>query len=422
MASATEGPLSWQQEGRLLRQARRGERSRNVATVIPLNRDRTDDEVRERLRRVTARQDSLRIVDLSLADGRLRYADAVDLPLHRQRLGSRDELEAFVERAENTYFEHSGGLLWDATLIECDTDHAGPGRYLVSRMDHLITDGMSQQAFVDFMTAPGAAPDVIAGSHREWVRWQRATFPRPGYGTAPSHSFWAGMLGGTPPDRALRVPFCIAPDGELSGRVHSLRRAAPVPASRLRRAASRVRTTPFVLFLGAVAHTAVGMGAERDITLRINVNGRPPAYLDTLGCFADDLPVRLSGGDLTDPRAAVDHARAVWMRMMPHQLTPWDYLLTAFGGPGDTITRRPAQWLVNFMPWEQPAHGLPPEESATEYASSMGTFQVVAMMYDDDTCRLECEFDPSRFAVAGGEEFMARLCATLVDITVALTT
>ncbi|MEJ8641118.1 hypothetical protein WKI68_05825 [Streptomyces sp. MS1.HAVA.3] len=51
----------------------------------------------------------------------------------------------------------------------------------------------------------------------------------------------------------------------------------------------------------------------------------------------------------------------------------------------------------------------------------MGTFQVVAMMYDDDTCRLECEFDPTRFDVAAGEEFLSRLCATLADLCEQLT-
>ncbi|MEU6145660.1 condensation domain-containing protein [Streptomyces sp. NPDC047081] len=421
-ASGREGPLSWQQEGRLRRDfLRGGERALNLVMALPLNEELTDEEVRRRLDRITARQDAMRIVDLSLDEGRLRYADEIELPLRSVDLASRNELNAFVHQSERTAFDCSNGPLWNAALVTCADGSAGLARYLVAGMDHLISDGMSQQAFTDLMLAPTPV-DVPAGSHYDWVRWQREAFPHPSEGIGLSHDFWAGRLTNTTPDQALQVPFCIAPDGELSGRVWSLRRPAPVPASRLKRTAARIRTTPFVLILGAVASTAVAMGAEPDVTLRVNMTGRPMAHLDTLGCFSDNMPVRLSGPDLNDPRTAVRHARETWMRLVPHQTTPWDYLLEAFGGPGDdTLTRRPAQWLVNYMPWEQPSHGLPPETTSSEYKSSMGTFQVVAMMYDDDTCRLECEFDPTRFDVAGGEEFMSRLCSTLVDLCGQLT-
>ncbi|MCB5178240.1 condensation domain-containing protein [Streptomyces antimicrobicus] len=422
-ASGREGPLSWQQEGRLRRAVLRGgERPLNLVTALPLGEDLTDEEIRRRLELITARQDAMRIVELSLDEGRLFYADEIELPLASADLASPDELNAFVRQNERTPFDGSGAPLWNATLVTLPDGSDGPARYLVVGMDHLITDGLSQQAVTDLLLAPMPGAEVPSGSHHDWVRWQRETFPDPAEGIGPSHEFWAARLKDTTPDQALKVPFCIAPEGEPSGRVWSLRRPAPVPASRLKRAAAKLRTTPFVLVLGAVASTAVAMGAEPDVTFRVNMTGRPMAHLDTLGCFSDNMPVRLSGPDLSAPLTAVRHARETWMSLVPHQTTPWDYLLQAFGGPGDdTLTRRPAQWLVNYMPWEQPSHGLPPVETSGEYESFMGTFQVVAMMYDDDTCRLECEFDPTRFDVAASEEFLTRLCATLADLCEQLT-
>ena len=53
--------------------------------------------------------------------------------------------------------------------------------------------------------------------------------------------------------------------------------------------------------------------------------------------YKRQLPVRVAGDELGDPLAAVRAARRSWMSVLPHQLTPWDYLLAAFCPPGHGI-------------------------------------------------------------------------------------
>lgn len=404
-------PLSWQQEGRLRRDLERGERVRNIVTVLPLPEDIDDGLVLARLREVVQREEAQRIVELQPVDGGyLRYADHIDLPLERIDLASGEELDLLAEQRSYHQFPRHGGPLWNMALTTLPDARGKRTWVLCAAFDHIIFDGLSQALFTADMLAPPPDADRLAGRHREWVRWQRGAYPSSGPGGGDAYEFWSRNLDGTPPDRAADLSFCIDPNGELSGTVQSMRRVVAVSASQIRRAAARVRSTPFLLFLGAATHTVNRFGGSRDMTFRVNTSGRPPQYLDTYGYFADNTAVRVRGQRLSDINAAVIAARDAWFATMPHQMAPWDYLLRAFGGSADTVTRRPAQVLVNFLPWSQA--GPPPATAPSEYQTFMGTFQIVGMMWDDDTCMIECEFDSKRFDFEGAVSFLDTLCAT----------
>lgn len=139
-------------------------------------------------------------------------------------------------------------------LVSCRSGD-GPGRYLLTSFDHLVTDGYSQARLVDELL--GAADgNGGGGSFREWVEWQRGEYPDPRSETSGAFSFWERYLDGTVPDRSAGLTFATGDDGALTGQVHTVRRTLPVSAQTLTRAAARGRMTPFVLFLGIATHAA----------------------------------------------------------------------------------------------------------------------------------------------------------------------
>lgn len=398
-----------------MRDTLRAERAPNIVTAIPLSASLDDQTVRRRLESLVAREDVLRTVDLSLSEG-ARYSDATAPALPSFSVENRRDLVRHVRARAFDYFERDG-LLWDAAIVHLPSGSPRSGRHLVTTFDHLITDGYSEALFLKQLTAPSSS-QLEVRPYREWVRWQRRAFPDPTIGRADSHDFWAKTLAGTAPDRPASLSFCVDPNGKLSGMVCSLRRVVEVPISGLARAAARVRTTPFVLFLGLVAHTATLFASESDLTLRVNTAGRSTTYLDTLGFFSDNLPVRITGQALADPLESVLAARSAWFSVLPHQVTPFDYLLRAFGrspdpqDPNSLLTTRPAQLLINFLPWERPAYTRPNDEES-EYASEMGTFQAIGSLYDDGVFQIQCEFDPARFDRTGAVAYLDALAANI---------
>lgn len=411
-------PFSWQQEGRMRRAADRGERVRNVVQTIPIPPELDAAELRARLTAAARREESLRITSMSL-DAGTTYDDAAEPDIRAKHVPSGADIEALDEQETVADLQAGDGPMWRATLVSCRSGD-GPGRYLLTSFDHLVTDGYSQARLVDELL--GAADgNGGGGSFREWVEWQRGEYPDPRSETSGAFSFWERYLDGTVPDRSAGLTFATGDDGALTGQVHTVRRTLPVSAQTLTRAAARGRMTPFVLFLGIATHAATRFTPDPDITFRVNTMGRPPRFLDTHGYFSDNLPVRVAGDELGDPLAAVRAARRSWMSVLPHQLTPWDYLLAAFCPPGHGIMGRPAQALLNFESWLQPAFSRLPEGDFS-YATPMRTFQTAASMYDDDTCILECSYDPGRFARSGVDEYIglvlqtaALVCAALAD-------
>jgi hypothetical protein len=372
-----------------------------------------------RLRELMHHEDSLRIDRLTLEEGgSVGYADHQDLPVQQRQMASWADLTAFAEEKAYDFFGRSNGPLWDAHLITCPDQSGQLRAHLCGTFDHIIWDGRSHALFGEVVTSGEEVRGLRSGRHRAWVRWQRSTYADPQILDAPSIQFWHEHLGGTPPDRAVDLSFHAGAHVSPTGTAMSVNRVAPVSVDQLRRAAALSRTTPFVIFAAAVAHAVNRFGGSQDFTFRVNTAGRPPEYLDTLGYFADNMPVRLQGTELRDPLLAVEMVRRTWFGTLRHQTVPWDYLLAAFGGTGQIVTRQSAQALVNFLPWVQGADEVPPTGSY-EYRSSVSTFQTAGTLWHDGTCRVECVFDVARFDPAGGNDFTDVVCESLGRIVTA---
>lgn len=411
------GPLSWQQEGRLQRDLQRGERFANIVRAWPIPTHLSDDVLLERLSQLARREDSLRVDRVSLADGgSVSYRQAVTLPLRRAVVGSRQELADLCTARTLDYFARDGELLWDACLLTCDQarDDAGPQRFLCTSFDHIIWDGRSQAVLGEALFAED--PTLAeSGSCREFIRWQREAFAdplRPGEGSA---QFWRRHLAGTAPDRPVELPFRIGDEVPPTGSAVSITRRSPVGVQQLRSAAAAARATPFVVFLAAVAHAIYRAGGGTDVTFRVNTAGRPPAYLNTLGYFAENLPVRVVGPGLEDPRGAVTTARERWFETIPHQDVPWDFLLCAAAEDRQIVTRQSGQALVNFIPWARSGEE-PPAEGLGTVSAPVSTFQTAGTMWEDGSCWVECVFDPARFELAGAIEFAQLICDSLARV------
>lgn len=398
------------------RAVERGERVSNVVQTIPLPSGHNAATLRARLSRAAAREDSLRITSMSL-EGGTTYNDTVEVDLRVEHVASKADLGVLEESEAVADLQEGHGPMWRATIATCGASD-GPERFLVTSFDHLVTDGYSQARLMEEIL-DGEKVVGSDGSFRDWVTWQRAEYPDPRSEGSRPHPFWTGYLGSTPPDRPAGFSFAADDDTILTGEVHMLRRPLPVSVQDLTRAAAKGRMTPFALFLGIVSHVATRFTAEPDITFRVNTVGRAPRFLDTHGYFSDNLPVRVAGDDLGDPLSAVAKARASWMSVVPHQLTPWDYLLAAFSGPEQGIMGRPGQALLNFESWLQPAFSRGPEGDFS-YFTPMRTFQTAASMYDDDTCVLECSFDPGRFTRSGIDDYITLVQETTRGVCSAL--
>ncbi|MFJ4620639.1 condensation domain-containing protein [Streptomyces sp. NPDC088812] len=415
---STHGELSWQQAGRLRRDVERNERVPNCRTSFVLPDDVTTDRLRSRLRTLVLREEALRITEISPADGgRAHYAPRVDLPVRHLAVGSAEELADVGTRMRHHLFDRADGPLWELAVIELPDAAGRPVRQVCAVFDHLISDARSTRLLRDELL--GLGTDRLGaqyGRHSDWVAEQHRQFPFDAAGVpTTAREFWLRYLDGTPPDRATVFPFCPDPDGPLSGYVHCIRRDLP-DIARLRAAAGRLKSSPFLLFL-AGAVSAVGLvTGDDDVTVRVNTSGRAPGYLDTQGYFAENTPVRVRHPSLGEPRHALAATKSAWLRTLPYQPTPWDYILAVSGqADAKAIASRPAQVLVNFVPWTVPRESLALSERG--FNSLVGTFQLIVSVADDGTCHLECQYDPGRFDTGGVHGFLDVLAARLAHFT-----
>jgi len=391
-----------------------GERITNVGTLFELPDEMTTDQVRDRLCELVRRDDVLRVTELSFADGGYAtYSDAVDLPFSIQRAGSPEEVREITSQMSFRTFELGEGRpLWEAAVISHPGPSGRPTRSMCASFAHLISDARSLLVFRDGLT--GAA-DLAPRPFRDWVTIQREMFPMTANGTqTAAGEFWRRYLDGTPPDRGTVLPFWRP--GQLSGTSFLIHTELPVTKAMLRAGAGQRRSSPFLLFLAAVTAAIGDAASVNDITYRVNINGRIPDFIDTLGLFSDIGPVRVNGSSLSDPAAALEAATSGWLESLEFQTTPWEYVLEVCPPAAPPATGYPApQVLLNFIPEDV---GEIPPDCAEEgpFPGDVEAFQLAAILRDEGNCLLDCEFDPERFPKAGVYDFLGALGETLTHL------
>lgn len=407
--------ISWQQAGVLRRERERGERGFAVASLFRLPDDEPVDALEQRVASITQQEEVLRIVGISPERSVVR-AD-VDLPVRRLQVESLEELRTLTAQLAQHSFDREDGPLWAVAAIAHPDEAGRPAWSVCATFDHVISDDRSRTVLRQHLVSPDAvAPSGPRAQFREWVAVQRRLYPDDGDSPTPAREFWLRHLDGTAPDRPPELPFCADPEAPLSGVTQILYRALPGTDSTLRAAAKRHKASPFVIVAAAIAAAIARAGGDCDVTLKVNTLGRSAAYLDVLGMFVDNIPLRVRHPSLARPASALEAVLAVWPGILPHLTTPWDYILQACaGGQTPSTTYRPAQVLVNFLPWVLDMPWSFQLRDHTEPAVT-ATLQLIAFLTADGRWRLRCEFDPARYRADGVEQLLSGVIDSLTEL------
>jgi len=426
----TRGELSWQQAGRLRRDAERGERILNCPVLFPIPDDLDTGELRDRLAVMVQREDVLRITELSLADGGYAvYAPEVELPLLHLECGSENELATVTSSMLRHPFPRAGGPLWEVAVITHPTAAGRPARTVFAVFDHSVSDGWSTHLFkTEVFTGTRPARGGAAGRYPQWVAWQRTQYPTDVDGVpTPVREFWRRHLDGVHPDlRSTVLPFCFNPTGPLSGVVRTLVHDLPMDLSTVRASAARLRCSPFAILLGGVVSAVAAVAAVDDVTLRVTAQGRLPTYIRTLGFFSNPIPVRVKHDGLDDSRQALRAAWTAWREVIRFQTTPWDYLTSACSAAErPSLQERLPIIDINFLPfttalnWRTDA-AAPGVFGGPQYAGELGALQLELATGEDGRCQLAAQFDPQRFSTRGVSAFLEHIVDSMTRLVTAL--
>ncbi|MGH8879884.1 MAG: hypothetical protein ACRD0P_21455, partial [Stackebrandtia sp.] len=394
---------------------------RNLGTLFSLPEDVGIDLLRHRLTAMVRREESLRTTDLSHGEGQATYAAEVEPPLSRHAVGSLAELETFGAEMFRRRMAKPGRPWWELAVIDHPGPAGKPARSVCAVFDHLIFDARSTQLVHDELTGQdGAAAGRQGRPWREWVTAQRQQFPADAVAQpAAAGEFWRRHLDGTAPDRATILPFWTP--GPQSGAIQVLHQDLPVSFGMLRTAAGRLKSSPFLLFLAGLSAAVNTIGGVTDATYRVVTLGRQARFLDTLGLFSDTVPVRVRHPELGDLSHALAAATTAWLDALEFQTTPWDYILAVCSGSNTPSIAQPEpQIMINWRPWIfEPwlVQGRNPEPDSYRYRGQLGTFQLSVSVTERGPCRLECQFDPGRFAADGVDSLLDELGARLRDLT-----
>ncbi|MFD4791580.1 condensation domain-containing protein [Streptomyces sp. NPDC058459] len=375
-----------------------------------------DEELRQQLVHLAAREEALQVTYLEdRPDGRILFTPGLELPFEQVVVDSPEAYRETTRHLNRPLVRASGAPLWRAALVRHPDENGAVVRTLCAAFDFYLSDARSLHNFrAHVLSRDCATRGPRNGGYRDWVAWQRRTFPEnPKPSDSAISSFWSRYLDGTEPDRPALFPFAGDPSSPLTGTVHSIRVELPVTAPVLRRASGSRRSSPFLLMLAALSASIAQESGADDTVLRVNVAGRPPQYQQTLGSFGDLLPVRVRHRSLADPEHALQAATTSWMDAIAYQTTPWEYTVQLCGAPGSTAPARTPQILFNFMKW-----GSSPvfDTGTDQFEGELGTFQF-QVVTQGDRVYLACEFDPQRFAPTGVEAMLDHLCASLLKLT-----
>jgi Condensation domain len=408
------GPLSWQQRDRFDREQRRGRVPWTITTTVQLPGQTPPGEVRRRLAELADAEDVLRIIELSAqGEGWTRYGSGLPLPLVESTAESGEEVAAYSRAQSGTAFARDAGPLWSVAALRHPDDRGSQALSICAAFDHMISDARTIEVFRDRIASQTSARAAKSGRYRDWVSWQNREF-RPGRsGVSPrAREFWLRHLDGTSAERVTELPFCLGEAAEASGRVQTVLMALTLPVPTVADAARKARSTPFMLFLACAASATAAAAQSPDITLKVMTHGRPPGFFDTLGWFADCVPLRLCYPDLWDPPRALAAARSAWLDVIEFETTPWSYIVRECS-PASAPQRRPPQIVVNVIPYVDADAADAPLTIGPVEVGDVSGLQLVIAPRPGGRYGVAAQFDPSRFVVSGAADFLRLFAAHL---------
>ncbi|MCX5345139.1 amino acid adenylation domain-containing protein [Streptomyces atratus] len=407
----------------------------NLPVVLRLTGDLDRDALKEAVRDVIVRHESLRTVVGEVGGEPYQVVlDPADLHLV---LPVRDldeaELDAAVREAGRRPFDLKADLLLRAELFVWGARK----HVLVLTLHHIASDGWSKAPLSrDLATAyaarhAGEAPawSELPVQYADYTLWQHALLGDPGSPDSLAGrqlAYWKDALDGAPDELALPFDRPRPADGTHRGEALPLCLDAELLAS-IVELARKHDATPFMVMQAGLAMLLHQLGAGVDIPLGSVVAGRGDAALDDLvGFFVNTVVLRtdLSGDpSFTELLARV---RETALGAYSHQDVPFEQVVGAVN-PARSLSRHPLFQVMlvlqNVTGYEFAMPGL--DVSVVEEATSTSKFDLlfsITEQYDDQRRPVGItgyiEYDTALFDASTVERISDRF-ATLLTTVVA---
>ncbi|WP_329126895.1 condensation domain-containing protein [Streptomyces sp. NBC_01465] len=398
-------PLSLTQESYSTRLRGLDERPVNVTLALGLD-DPPSELIEQHLRAICSREPLLR--------ASLDLAEPATLTIHdrpRVPLSVTDGLDPAVVgeqvQHDTQHVFAAGEPLWRAHLLRT----ADRTTTLSLNFHHLVFDGVSRGLFLRSLASAAHANSAnSAAPYAEFAHWQRERFTADG----EDMRFWRDYLKGWAHNQHVPLGFAKNLDQPLdnSCRHHAVRLAG-VATWQVLRWGRRHGVSLFMQVLAALS-VALGEATEAPENLvRATFHGRPSGFERTIGCFGQDVTLRLPTHQvaLADALASTRHA---WDELGDHKFTPYRCVRQAAGG--SALPFRPVIVTLNSFstPTAASAFG---EEAAVldvpEFLPEEGLH--LQLSQTPQALTLECSYHPVRFASQDIEQFLQRIMSILQE-------
>jgi hypothetical protein len=395
--------LSWQQEARLKNESKYGHYL-PIAHIFRIPDELLDEDLLLGLREVLKQQEALQITQMTLANGgSATYTRSYPLPIRYQSCKSLDELKGAINKELAIPFKRNGQPLWHVTIFQ-----TYEVRYACCKFDHLISDGQSMQLFQQyFLSTDPSSAQPLNSPYRQWVAWQHTHFPKGPHPPTPEGEFWLRHLDGTSADRPTPLPFAIKGNQRNRHLLTIIEMDFPVVNTAVQDIARAYHVTPFQIIASHIIANTAALSAVQDLTVRIINHGRPTRYLDTLGFFADSMPVRVRGARLSDSDKALTVLNAELSQISVHgYMAPWEYIreVSSLRSSGDVPNMNRQQLVINYLP---PAEERFLDEQPREITVQRDIDGLhLAVTGNGDTTRIQAAFNPDDFAREGVRSFI----------------
>jgi len=329
-------------------------------------------------------------------------------------LSEADITELAAGRAR-TIFDRSTAPLWDCMLLTT----AKGRQVIVLTFDHMIMDGYSVRMFMEELAAGPDRSDEMAEdlSYGQFVAREADNY---GSCDSPAMSYWREHLRGGAMDRPVLFPFCPQQAMPLSGWINRRRRELGEAVSLgVRASAATLHVTVFLYFLAAVMAGLAALSGERDITVRLPVNGRTDGFERTIGWLANLVQFRLPSAGAGNLEAVVADVRRSWIEQLPHHSVPYDSVRECISPQYHDPASRPAIVTVaaNTAPTAIRALGARLIPCVTVPDSGQGDEAglQITLVTRETSLEIWCRYDPGRYPESAIDQILDSISAVLTS-------
>ncbi len=320
----------------------------NISTALPAGDDLDCEALREALRRLVLRHETLRTSFLEV-DGHIlqRVSPTGEPVLEIDDVSAAKDPAAeclrLIRRDVGTAFDLAVAPLMRGRAIRTGSS----GWIVLLVLHHIVGDGWSMRILFDELSI--LYRDARAGrvsalpplpiAYRDFTTW--AT----GRDWSRAAESRRAALAGAPDQIAL--PFDHQPPAHPSHRGDTVTRPLPRAIAAALSEMGRERgTTTAAVGLALFAVLLHRLTRQSDLVIGMGVAGRERTEVEGLiGFFVNVLPIRINVDDDTDFGALVDHAGEAILSAMDHRDYPFDLLVRDIA-PRRTGTRQP---LINVV-------------------------------------------------------------------------